>query len=411
VHCPLAFTVASANIVNGTIVNDDINAAAAIGLAKLATGALPSGITVGTATNCSRSVLAGDGITGGGALSANRTITLGTPGTLTGTTDNAVTTSSHTHAITVNLGVTAGTTNGPIITSSAGTNATIPTASASASGVITTNAQTFAGAKTFTGNLQSDSHVTVTNNASSNDLLLIRNTNTSWTGRLYSPQLYRSGNGSQHFSVYTSAIATTGDNEFIFKSNGNASADGSWTGGGADYAEFFEWLDGNPNNEDRSGMTVALDEEKIKVSEPGDEVIGVVSTNPVVVGDSAWNFWSQKYLRDAYSRHIYDEHQVIEWTDEDGTLKTYEDWFIPEGVIIPANAIYKTHDEDGNLFTHRRLNPDWDPEQEYIPRVERPEWDPIGLMGKLRIRKGQVVGERWIKMRDISISVEEWLVR
>ena len=360
--------------------------------------------TATTATNCSRSVEPGNGITGGGALTANRTITLGTPGSLTGSTANAVTTSSHTHAITVNLGVTAGTTAGPVITSSAGTNATIPSASASASGVVTTNAQTFAGTKTF-------DQVTATSAASSGDRLLIRATNTSWTGRLYSPQLYRSGNGTQNFSVYTSAVATTGDNEFIFTSNGNARADGSWTGGGADYAEFFEWLDGNPNNEDRSGMTVALDEEKIKVSEPGDEVIGVVSTNPVVVGDSAWNFWSQKYLRDAYSRHIYDEHQVIEWTDEDGTLKTYEDWFIPEGVIIPANAIYKTHDEDGNLFTHRRLNPDWDPEQEYIPRVERPEWDPIGLMGKLRIRKGQVVGERWIKMRDISSSVEEWLVR
>jgi hypothetical protein len=32
-------------------------------------------------------------------------------------------------------------------------------------------------------------------------------------------------------------------------------------------------------------------------------------------------------------------------------------------------------------------------------------------MGKLRIRKGQVTSSRWIKMRDINDSVEEWLVR
>jgi hypothetical protein len=32
-------------------------------------------------------------------------------------------------------------------------------------------------------------------------------------------------------------------------------------------------------------------------------------------------------------------------------------------------------------------------------------------MGKLRIRKDQPTGSRWIKMRDISDSVEEWLVR
>jgi hypothetical protein len=43
---PTAITVASANLVDGTIVNADINAAAAIDLSKLATGALPSAITV-----------------------------------------------------------------------------------------------------------------------------------------------------------------------------------------------------------------------------------------------------------------------------------------------------------------------------------------------------------------------------
>ena len=43
---PSAITVASANLVNGTIVNEDINDSASIALSKLATGALPSAITV-----------------------------------------------------------------------------------------------------------------------------------------------------------------------------------------------------------------------------------------------------------------------------------------------------------------------------------------------------------------------------
>jgi len=32
-------------------------------------------------------------------------------------------------------------------------------------------------------------------------------------------------------------------------------------------------------------------------------------------------------------------------------------------------------------------------------------------MGKLRIKKGQQINSNWIKMRDISDSVEEWLVK
>ena len=46
---PTDVTVASANIVDGTILNADINASAAIALSKLATGALPSAITVASA--------------------------------------------------------------------------------------------------------------------------------------------------------------------------------------------------------------------------------------------------------------------------------------------------------------------------------------------------------------------------
>jgi len=51
--------------------------------------------------------------------------------------------------VATNLGVTQGTTAGPIITSSTGTNVTLPTASATASGVVTTGDQTWVGEKTF----------------------------------------------------------------------------------------------------------------------------------------------------------------------------------------------------------------------------------------------------------------------
>ena len=47
----------------------------------------------------SRTLTTGNGLTGGGNLTANRTFTLGTPSTLTAATTNAVTAESHTHAI------------------------------------------------------------------------------------------------------------------------------------------------------------------------------------------------------------------------------------------------------------------------------------------------------------------------
>jgi hypothetical protein len=42
-------------------------------------------------------IIAGEGIAGGGDLTADRTLTLGTPSTLDGSTSNSVTTDSHTH--------------------------------------------------------------------------------------------------------------------------------------------------------------------------------------------------------------------------------------------------------------------------------------------------------------------------
>jgi len=169
--------------------------------------------------------------------------------------------------------------------------------------------------------------------------------------------------------TFLDAFSSGGDREYALRGDGNAFCDGSWTGGGADYAEFFEWADGNPTNEDRRGFSVSLVNGKIQKARPGDAIIGVISGNPSVVGDSAWNKWAGKYLRDDFGSHVLDENG------------------------------------------HRVLNPAYDPEAEYTPRSQRPEWGCVGLMGKLRVRKGQPVGDRWIKMREVSGAVEEWLVR
>jgi len=228
------------------------------------------------------------------------------------------------------------------------------------------------------------------------------------------------------------------DAESRMRGDGNNYADGSWNGGGADYAEYFEWKDGNSDSQDRTGYTVVLDNEKIRLATSDDaaaNIIGAVSVNPSVVGDSDIDRWKQKYLRNDFGAYQKETYTITEWTetvkentdavlDDDGNVITpalpektrevrhsYETDKIPDDVTVPDNATVSTKDANENTLERRKLNPDYNPDTAYVSREDRKEWATIGLMGKLRIRKGQTTGDRWIKMRDVSDSVEEWLVR
>ncbi|NIM12081.1 MAG: hypothetical protein GTO45_25265 [Candidatus Aminicenantes bacterium] len=39
------------------------------------------------------------------------------------------------------------------------------------------------------------------------------------------------------------------------------------------------------------------------------------------------------------------------------------------------------------------------------------EWNCVGLLGQLRLRKGQPTAPTWVKMKDLSENVELWLVK
>lgn len=207
------------------------------------------------------------------------------------------------------------------------------------------------------------------------------NTNGSFTGTVFNVITSKAGASNFNLAKMSSNTSGTTDLEFKFRGDGNGTCDGSWTGGGADYAEYFEWVDGNPGNEDRRGMAVVIDNGKVRPAQVGEDPIGVVSSNPSVIGDGDMDRWKMKYLRDDFGAYIWENYSV---TDESGATVTHQ---------------------------RRKLNPDFDPARPYTPREDRPEWVVIGLMGKLRLRKGQPTGARWIKMRDVSATVEEWLVR
>jgi len=224
---------------------------------------------------------------------------------------------------------------------------------------------------------------------------------------------------SSSYNMLTTTTGSLSDDQHRLRADGNAYADGSWAGGGADYAEYFEWTDGNSSNADRRGVSVVLVGNKIRPAVEGESPIGVISGNPSVVGDAAWSKWDSKYLTDDFGTYVLESYTVTEWdaqeVNDDGDTvtvkKSFESDKIPADETAPADATIISVDDDGNTLTRRQLNSAWNPDTTYVSREDRQEWDTVGLMGKLRVVKGQPVDSRWIKMRDVSDTVEEWLVR
>ena len=150
--------------------------------------------------------------------------------------------------------------------------------------------------------------------------------------------LFNIGNGQEEDGTLTQNSAMQVD------FSGNVYAGGAYKTNGADYAEYFEWLDGNTKNQDRVGLFVTLDGDKIKLANKGDYILGVISANPSIVGNSAELDWHDKYKTDVYGRLIYDEsHNLI-------------------------------------------LNESYNDTLEYVPRGARKEYDKVGLLGQLVVQ-------------------------
>ena len=241
-------------------------------------------------------------------------------------------------------------------------------------------------------------------------------TNTSYVGDGYKYHGSRTAGSNYNFMAFDSGHASTPDREFTIRGDGNAFADGTWNNNGADYAEFFESSTGSAIP---VGTAVVLDNNKVRAATSSDAVgniIGVVRPKEpgqasMTIGNTAWNKWHGKYLTDDFDRFILDEHNVINWTEADGTFHSYESHAIPSDVTVPSDAQTLTKDVNGNKFTHYRLNPDYDSSKTYIPRSDRDEWIIVGLVGQVKVLKGQAVNDRWVKMKDVSDTVEEYFIR
>lgn len=171
--------------------------------------------------------------------------------------------------------------------------------------------------------------------------------------------------------ILGNGTTTTKSNAFRITFAGLTYAKGAYSSTGADYAEYFEWEDGNPNNEDRRGLFVTFaNENKIRIATETDQyILGVVSAKPVIIGNTDDDDqWARRFLKDEYGEFIMQEFE------QEREIKVIDTETGEEKTEI-VTEIVKSYVE----------NPEYDPSKEYATREQRPEWSPIGMLGVLSV--------------------------
>lgn len=176
-----------------------------------------------------------------------------------------------------------------------------------------------------------------------------------------------SGTGSGTAFVIGNGTFSTRSNAVRIDYNGKLWCKQAYSSTGADYAELFEWADGNEENEDRRGYFVTIDGKKIKKASSGDYIVGIISGNPSVIGNTDMEWYGQ-FMRDEFGTFIkesYKETLKEPCIDEDGNDEEIE------------------YEVDVEFY---KVNPDYDPDAPYTFRLDRPEWDAVGMLGVLPVR-------------------------
>lgn len=162
------------------------------------------------------------------------------------------------------------------------------------------------------------------------------------------------------FVIGNGSSDTARSNAFRVSTTGATYGALAYNTGGADYAEYFEWGDGNPNSEDRRGRCVTLSGDKIVLADANsDYILGIISANPSVIGNAYDDQWQGMYATDVFGALLREPKIIPAYTDDNGV----------------------EHSETEIMTTV--LNPDYNPSQPYTPRSERPEWAVVGMLGNL----------------------------
>ena len=184
---------------------------------------------------------------------------------------------------------------------------------------------------------------------------------------------------------------------------------GAWQNTGADYGEYFEWLDKNINNEERVGFFVSLKDGKIEISKTNN-AIGVISNATAFIGDSNQELWSETFLKDEWGVEIKKKYHKysFDFSNENKEYFFNENDICFEEVPNTNNkyGIINTelNKKDGTFIEEVEfnvINPNYDPANKYLPRDKRNEWSVVGLLGKLRVRTCENITGQYV---DVDVN-------
>jgi len=207
---------------------------------------------------------------------------------------------------------------------------------------------------------------------------------------------------------------------------GNIKIDGAVTSPEADYAEMFEWFDQNPEDIDRVGYFVSLYKGKIvrgagrsdksgvsnylasvftnESSATSTPMIGVISGNPSVIGDGAPNHWNGRHIKDRFGRKDYEEYDYYEIEDSNGFVESlyvdrkngqkYKEYpqYTHKGISSNSDIPITP----GKIVQFPKVSAEYNVNTSYIPRIERQEWDAVGMLGKLVVHSAEPITSDWV---------------
>jgi hypothetical protein len=205
---------------------------------------------------------------------------------------------------------------------------------------------------------------------------------------------------------------------------------------GADYAEWFESADGTRLP---IGTTVIFVPESllIRPAQAGEIPVGVVSANASIRANAAEEEWHGKYERDAHG------NIMLEPYTETVTIKSADYSKVRQHFLDPCTEYLKIHRtltreqrqemmvKEQEMLHDLRTNSEkytstrtevrtgyrpkvasnYDPNQSYVPRSARAEWNPIGLIGLVKILKSQPTAPTWIRLKSIDDQYDYWLIK